>query len=78
MVIHSTLSKMVTFETGTKCPFRSRVCLIESQIEGVKKARDQLLLSILPRCLSDRESNKGSKERQGPNLGVHFTDVSVL
>ena len=27
---------------------------------------------------SYRESNKGSKERQGPTLGVHFTEVSVL
>ena len=25
----------------------------------------------------NRESNKGSKERQGPTLGVRFTKVSV-
>ena len=35
------------------------------------------------KCLSKRdvrliESNKGSKERQGPTLGVCFTEVSVL
>ena len=30
------------------------------------------------KCPSCRESNKGSKERQGPNLGVSFTEVSVL
>ena len=35
-------------------------------------------MSILQRCLSYRESNKGSKEWQGPTLGVHFTDVSIL
>ena len=32
---------------------------------------------ILERCPSYRESNKGSKERQGPTLSVHFTEVSV-
>ena len=30
------------------------------------------------KCLSYRESNKGSQERLGPTLGVHFTEVSVL
>ena len=30
------------------------------------------------KCLSYRESNKGSKERQGPTLGVRFTEVSIL
>ena len=34
-------------------------------------------VSILERCLSYKESNKGSKERQGPTLGVHFTVVSI-
>ena len=29
------------------------------------------------KCPSYRESNKGSKERQGPSLGVRFTEVSV-
>ena len=29
-------------------------------------------MSILQRCPSYRESNKGSKERQGPTLGVRF------
>ena len=27
-------------------------------------------MSVLQRCLSYREANKGSKERQGPTLGV--------
>ena len=33
---------------------------------------------VLQRCPSYRESNKGSKEKQGPTLGVRFTEVSVL
>ena len=44
--IQSTLSKMDTFGSRTKCP-------------------------------SYRQSNKGSKERQGPTRSVHFTEVSV-
>ena len=36
------------------------------------------LLAVLERCPSYRESNKGSKERQGPTLGVRFTEVSIL
>ena len=35
-------------------------------------------MSVLERCPSYRESNKGSKERQGPTLGVRFTKVFVL
>ena len=35
-------------------------------------------MSVLERCLSYRESNKGSKERQGPTLSVRFTEVFVL
>ena len=35
-------------------------------------------MSILQRCQSYRESNKVSKERKGPTLGVHSTEVSVL
>ena len=34
-------------------------------------------MSVLERCPSYRESNKGSKERQGPTLGVRFTEVSA-
>ena len=30
------------------------------------------------KCPSYRESNKGSKERQGPTVCVCFTEVSVL
>ena len=39
--IQSTLSKSDTFGAGTKCPSKRDVCLIESQIKGVKKGRDQ-------------------------------------
>ena len=35
------------------------------------------LRDIVERCASYRQSNKGSKERQGPTLGVRFTEVSV-
>ena len=34
-------------------------------------------VSVLERCPSYRESNKGSKERQGPTLDVRLTEVSV-
>ena len=40
--IQSSLSKSVTFGAGTKCPSKRDVRLIESQIKGVKKGRDQL------------------------------------
>ena len=34
-------------------------------------------MSVLERCRSYREPNKGSKEWQGPALGVRYTEVSV-
>ena len=34
-------------------------------------------MSVLERCPSYKESNKRSKERQGPTLSVRFTEVSV-
>ena len=34
-------------------------------------------MSVLERCPSYRESNRGSKERQGPTLSVCFTEVSA-
>ena len=76
--LQSTLFKKDTFGTGTSCLSQRDVRLIESQIEGVKKGRDQLWLSILQTCPSYKESNKGSQERQGPTLGVRFTEVYVL
>ena len=29
------------------------------------------------KCPSSKESNKGNKQRQGPTLGVRFTEVHV-
>ena len=34
-------------------------------------------MSVLERSPSYRESNKGNKQRQGPTLSVHFTEVSI-
>ena len=34
-------------------------------------------MSVLQGCPSYRESNEGSKGRQGPTLGVRFTEVAV-
>ena len=34
-------------------------------------------MSVLESCPSYRESNKGSKERQGPTLGVRLKEVSI-
>ena len=47
--------------TNSKCPFYRGICLIESQIQGVKNGRDQLEVSFLQRCPSYRESNIGVK-----------------
>ena len=52
--IQSTLSKTDTFGTGTSCSSYRDVRLIESQMEGVKKNRDQLWVSVLQRCPSYR------------------------
>ena len=34
-------------------------------------------MSVLERCPSCTESSKGNNERQGPFLGVRFTEMSV-
>ena len=34
-------------------------------------------MSVLDRCPSYKESNKGNKQRQGPTLGVRLIEVSV-
>ena len=34
-------------------------------------------MSVLEKCPCYRESNKGSKQRQGPTLGVRLIEVSV-
>ena len=64
--------------TNSGCPLNRGVRLIESQIKGVKKDRDQLWVSVQQRCPSYGESNQPSKERQGPTLGVPLTEVCVL
>ena len=46
--------------TNSRCPFNRGVRLIESQIKD----------PFLRKCASYRESNKKSKERQGPTLNV--------
>ena len=38
---------------------------------------DRHQVSVLERCPSYPESNKGNKQRQGPTPGVRFTEVSV-
>ena len=42
LILRSTFSKTDAFGTSTKCPSKRDVRLIESQIKGVKKGRDQL------------------------------------
>ena len=42
LILRSTYSKTDAFVTSTKCPSKRDVRLIESQIKGVKKGRDQL------------------------------------
>ena len=39
---------------------------------------DRRKVSVLERCPSYKESNKGNKQWQGPTLGVRFTEVSVI
>ena len=34
-------------------------------------------MSVLQRCPSYRESNKGSKEREGPTLGVRVIESKI-
>ena len=34
-------------------------------------------MSVLERCPSYKESNKGNKQRQGPTLGVRLIEVSI-
>ena len=41
-LVQSTIFKSDTFGAGTKCPSKRDVGLIESQIKGVKKGKDQL------------------------------------
>ena len=52
--MQSNLSKMDTFGTGPKCPFKSDVCLTESQIKGVTKGRQGPTLGVHLREVFDK------------------------
>ena len=55
------------------------ICLIESQLKEVTKAREPVLVFVLSRYLPYRElSTKKSKERQGATRSVRFSEVCVL
>ena len=41
------------------------------------KGRDQLWVSVYQRCLSYRESNEESHERQGSTLGVRLIESHI-
>ena len=94
---------MNTFGAIIKSLSKSDVCLIESQIKGVRKSRDVRLeeLSIKREsteflsemdtseaiikslyksdvCLIECQIKETIKEKQGPTLGVHFTEVSIF
>ena len=53
-------------------------CTVNSLQDGHLWDWQKVLVSILERCPSYKESNKGNKQRKGPTLGVRFTEVSVL
>ena len=94
---------MDTFGTIIKSPSKRNVCLIESQIKGVRKSRDVHFeelsikresteclsemdtfgaiiksLSKCDVCLIECQIKEVIKEKQGPTLGVHFTEVSIF
>ena len=63
-----------------RCYHHFYVCLrIYSQLSVRRTLWNRPQVSVIERCPFYRESNKGSKERQGTKLieGVHFTKVSV-
>ena len=54
---------------------KSQIITVNSLQDGHLWDRHQV--SVLERCPSYKESNKGNEQRQGPTLGVRFTEVSV-
>ena len=63
-----------------QCRFTHWFILMMGTVNSLQDGHlwDRHQVFVLERCPSYRESNKGSKERQGPTLGVRFTEVSVL
>ena len=57
----------------SKCSFYRGICLIER----VTKYREPLLVLVLARYLSERESARRSNEIQGATLSVRFSEASV-
>ena len=64
-------------DQGLPAPFRLGALQSTLSIKDVH-LWDSHNVSILARCPSYRQSAKGSKESQGPTLGVSFSEVSVL
>ena len=58
--------------------FRTTVMLERTNVIQSTLSKSDTFGTGLERCPSYRKSNRRSKERQGPTLGVHFTEVSVL
>ena len=54
---------MDTFGTGPKCPFKSNVCLTESQIKGVTKGRQGPTLGVRLIEVSDKRNCKRFEPR---------------
>jgi len=70
----------VSFRQGAtlKCSFERGICLIESQLKRVTKCKELLLVFVLAKYLSYRESTKRSNEIQVATLSVRFSEVFVL
>ena len=56
------------------------ICTFRHTVNSLQDGHlwDRHKVSVLGRCPSYEESNKGNKQRQGPTLGVRFREVSVL
>ena len=65
---------LMTFQCSTPNLLQKHlnICLVHN-IQSTVPNTDNFGTSI--KCLSYKESNKGSKERQGPTVGGHLIDV---
>ena len=65
---------LMTFKCSTPNLLQKHlnICLVQN-IQSTVPNTDNFGTSI--KCLSYKESNKGSKERQGPTVGGHLIDV---